>query len=300
MKLKVLITGVNGLLGQALVHTLKGHYQITGIGLEEQAYLPTDGWEYHRVDITRTAELKAFYKQLCPDFIVNTASFTNVDRCEVEKELCWRVNVKGIENLAMMARRNQAHVVHYSTDYIFDGKNGPYSEDDRPNPINYYGKSKLASENTLLKEEFPVTIVRTCVLYGTGARVKTNFFLWVLEKLQQQEPFKVVTDQYNNPTLVEDLAMGTQLILDQQMTGIFNLAGPEVLNRLEFARLIARVFGYSPDLIGETRTETLNQLAKRPVYGGLKIDLARVSLGYAPRPLNEALEYLKRKIQQHG
>ena len=300
MKLKVLITGANGLLGQALVQILKDHYQVTGIGLEDQAYLPTDGWQYHRVDITRNNELKPFYKQLSPDFVINAASFTNVDQCEVEKERCWQVNVKGVENLAMLARRNQAHVIHYSTDYVFDGKNGPYSEDDRPNPINYYGKAKLASENTLLKEDFPVTIIRTCVLYGIGKQVKTNFFLWVLKKLQQQEPFQVVTDQYNNPTLVEDLAMGTQLVLEQQMTGIFHMAGPEVVNRLQFARLIAEVFDHSADLIQETHTEALHQLAKRPVYGGLKIDLARVSLGYSPRPLKEALEYLKRKIQQHG
>ncbi len=297
---RVLLTGANGLLGQALIWRLKGHYTLLATGVEPHPELPPDGWEYRQLDITSASDAKDLVYEFLPDYIVNAASYTNVDGCEKEKELCWRVNVKGVEILARLARRKNAHFIHYSTDYIFDGQHGPYAEDDRPDPVGYYGKSKLASENITRQTGCRFTILRTCVLYGLGRNVKQNFFLWVYHNLKNKNPIRVVTDQYNNPTLAEDLANATDQVIRLQAEGIYHIAGNEYLNRYEFAVAIARAFGFDTQLITPITTEELNQPAPRPPLGGLKIDRARKELNYHPHSIEDSLNYLKMKLEKNG
>ncbi|MBN2366529.1 MAG: dTDP-4-dehydrorhamnose reductase [Calditrichaeota bacterium] len=296
---KVLITGTNGLLGQALVNELEKKYQILPTGQEEKSPIPMNNDIYECFDITNFSQCKNLINEFAPDVIVNAASYTNVDDCERNKEFCWQVNVKGVENLAQLARRYDIHLLHYSTDYVFDGKNGPYDENEKPLPLGYYGKSKLASENVLRQIGCPFTIIRTCVLYGTGREVKKNFFLWSLENLREGSPIKVVTDQYNNPTLAEDLASGSMLVIDQAAVGLYHMAGNEYLNRFDFVKNVATVFSLNEKLISPVETRELGQLAERPLYGGLKIEHASDHLGYNPRSVNEALIYLKWKLRDN-
>ncbi len=296
---KVLITGANGLLGQALVNVFYKKYQIMTTGQEDQPIITAGDEPYAQLDITNPARSKKIINQFAPDVVMNAASYTHVDDCERNKEFCWQVNVKGVENLANLARRYDFHLIHYSTDYVFDGKQGPYGEEDRPVPLGYYGKSKLASENVLRQIGCHFTIVRTCVLYGTGKEVKKNFFLWVLESLMNDKKIKVVTDQYNNPTLVEDLALGSSSVVEQAALGLYNLAGKDYLNRFDFAAAIADTFNFNADLISPVKTAQLKQLAERPLYGGLKIDLARNKLGYNPRSINESLIFLNWKMKKN-
>jgi len=297
---RVLITGANGLLGQALIEVFKKDFLVLATGVEEHPFVTPDQWEYLPLDITRLSQCRSLVRDFRPDVIINAASFTHVDACENQKELCWQVNVKGPENLAIAARNDGIHLVHYSTDYIFDGEEGPYEEDGRPNPLGYYGKSKLASENAVIKVGIPYTILRTCVLYGTGIQVKKNFFLWVLENLQNNREMTIVTDQYNNPTLVEDLAIGTRQVVIKSAEGVFHMAGSDYLNRYEFARSVAAVFDLPPYLIRPITTPELGQTAPRPLRGGLKIDRAREELDYHPRSVNESLIYLKWKMEKYG
>ena len=297
---KVIITGANGLLGQALIQVFKEKYEVLGTGLEKHPFLAEEGWTYQKLDITNTQKCKDFIKDFNPEAILNAASFTNVDGCEKDKELCWQVNVKGVENLAKVARNLDIHLVHYSTDYVFDGKEGPYDENARPNPIGYYGKSKLASENVLQQVGLPFTIVRTCVLYGSGVEVKKNFFLWVLENLENNKEIRVVTDQFNNPTLAEDHALGSQLIIEQAALGKFHLAGRDYLNRYDFALKICGIFNKPEELVTPIETKELGQAANRPSRGGLKIDLAEKKLYYTPRSVEESLIFLRWKLQKNG
>lgn len=297
---RVLITGANGLLGQALIHTLKDNFLVLATGVEEHPVIEPQQWEYLPLDITRLSRCRSIVRDFRPDVIVNAASYTNVDACEKEKELCWQINVKGPENLALTARNDDIHLIHYSTDYIFDGKEGPYGEDDRPNPLGYYGKSKLASENAVIKVGLPHTILRTCVLYGTGKQVKKNFFLWVLENLRNNREMTIVTDQYNNPTLVEDLAVGTRQVIMRSAEGVYHMAGRDYLNRYEFARAVAEVFDLPSHLIKPIATAELGQAAPRPLRGGLKIERAREELEYHPRSVNESLIYLKWKMEKYA
>lgn len=295
---RILITGANGLLGQAVTQTLQGKYQLLISGVESKAVLGKFDQYYQALDITNATLCRDIIKDFVPDIIINAASYTQVDQCESRKEQCWQINVKGVENLASLARRYDIHLIHYSTDYIFDGKSGPYAENDRPNPLSYYGKSKLASENVLTQISCPFTIVRTCVIYGYDPEIKLNFFLWILNSLRENKKISVVNDQYNNPTLAEDLARGTQLVFDNEKLGVFHFAGAEYLNRYDFAMAVADFFQLNKELITPIESRQLSQAAVRPRYGGLKIEKAITQLGYEASSLSSSFDYLRRKMSQ--
>lgn len=296
---KILLTGANGLLGQALAEEFSNSSSVLATGVEPEPFFQTENLFYKTLDITDYSACRKVFHEFEPDIVLNSASFTDVDRCEIEKEHCWRVNVKAVENLARLARHHAAMLIHYSTDYIFDGTDGPYAPEAKPQPIGYYGKSKLASENVIHQSGCNFAILRTCVLYGTGKRVKKNFFLWVYENLQAGKNIRVVTDQYNNPTLVSDLAKGTRLAVEHVVKGVFHIAGKEYLNRYDFALKIANAFGLDKYRISPVTSEVLKQNSARPPRGGLKIDLAQSELNYAPHSISEALLNLKMKMERN-
>lgn len=294
---KILITGANGLLGQALVEIFAGHFQVTATSREGRAAVPAAGVAHRSLDIRDARACKSMIRELQPDAIINAAAYTNVDGCELEKSLCWEVNVKGVENLAQAARRNMALLVQLSTDYIFDGTNGPYGEDDPPHPLGYYGKSKLAAENVVRMTGIPYAIIRTNVIYGTGSAVKNNFFLWIYHSLKAGKTINVVTDQFNNPILAQELAEGIRLLVDKSQYGVYHLAGKAYLSRYEFAVQVADVFGFPREQVRPVTTAELGQTAPRPMRGGLKIDLAMRELGFAPAPLQAVLTSLKSNVE---
>jgi dTDP-4-dehydrorhamnose reductase len=293
---RILITGANGLLGQKLIKTFKGKFQIVASGFEDRFFLGDSDIHYEILDITDSARCKAVIHEVKPDIIVNAASYTNVDGCEVEREACWDVNVKGVENLAKSAKSLMTLLIHVSTDFIFDGKSGPYSERYRPNPLGYYGKSKLASENVCRISGVPFAIVRTSVLFGLGVEVKQNFFIWLYNNLKDGNKVNIVTDQFNTPTLVDDLAGGIFQLIQKSAYNVYNISGGDFLNRYEYATALADVFGFEKNLITPITTNSLRQKAKRPMRGGLKIDKARQEFGYHPRSLVDAFLYLKESI----
>lgn len=293
---KVLITGANGLLGQKLVQTLQGKFQILATGNEDHFYPDKNEVPYKILDITDYARCKAFIRDMKPDIIVNAASYTNVDGCESEKEACWDVNVKGVENLAKAAKGLMSLLIHVSTDFIFDGENGPYSEGDRPNPLGYYGKSKLASENVCRISGIPFAIVRTSVLYGLGVDVKQNFFAWIHDSLKNGNKINIVTDQFNTPTLVDDLAKGILWIMQKSAYNVYNISGGDYVNRFDYANLLAEVFGFEKNLIKPITTNSLKQRARRPMKGGLIIDKARKELDFRPQSLLDSFLYLKESM----
>lgn len=293
---RILITGANGLLGQKLIKTFKDKFQIVASGNEDRFFLEDSDIHYEILDITDSARCKALIHQVKPDVIINAASYTNVDACEVEREACWDVNVKGVENLVRGAKSLMSLIIHVSTDFIFDGKSGPYSEDDRPNPLGYYGKSKLASENACRISGVPFAIVRTSVLFGLGVDVKQNFFIWLYDNLKDGKKVNIVTDQFNTPTLVDDLAAGILQLVQRSAYNVYNISGGDFLNRYEYATILADVFGFEKSLITPITTNSLHQKAERPIKGGLKIDKARQEFGYHPRSLVDAFLYLKECI----
>ena len=295
---KILITGANGLLGQALVRGLanKKEYAVYATARSEKLVIPEMDIPYFELDIANGEACREVIRHITPDVIINAAAYTHVDGCETEKEKCWLANVKGVENLARFARKNMALLVQLSTDYIFDGTEGPYDEYDIPSPLGYYGRAKLAAENAVRMAGIPYAIVRTNVIFGTGINVKNNFFLWLYESLKAGKQIRVVTDQYNNPVLADTLAEGIRLLVDNSKYGVYHLAGKDYLNRYEYACQLADTFGFFRDNIQPILTSDLGQAAPRPMKGGLKIDRAEADFGYSPGSLPEMFTSLKPRV----
>ena len=297
---RVLVIGSNGLLGQKVAELLirGSNYDIILGSVEPAPVRELTSADYVQVDITSRKEVRDLVSSSSPDVIINCAAMTNVDACETERELAWKINVGGVENLADAARKNGIHVLHVSSDYVFDGKSGPYAEDDRPEPISYYGKTKLASENALRTSEIPFFIARTMVLYGYAPGVKANFALWLVRSLRDKQPIRVVSDQMGNPTLVDDLAFGLIQAMEARRTGVYHLAGREIMSRYDFAVQTAKVFALDPLLIQPIETGQLKQPAARPLKSGLITLKAEVELGFKPSTVEQGLRTLKSQLQR--
>jgi len=293
----VLITGANGLLGQKLCQHFSSSYKVIATDLHPQNFVSLPNLSYESLDLTKRKALEFHIRFYNPWVIINAAAYTDVDGCEINKDQAWAVNVGGVKNLVRVCREHEIKLVHFSSDYIFDGENGPYSEDDPPHPVSFYGESKLESENVIKQSDIDFLIVRTNVLYGFGKRVKKNFLLWLLQKLSAGEKIKIVTDQFNNPTLADNLSACLLEMVERNLSGVFHVAGAEYLSRYDFALKVAEEFGFKEAEIAPIKTESLKQKAKRPTRGGLKTQKAQ---GIVETELLNVEEGLKRaKENQH-
>jgi len=297
---RVLVIGSNGLLGQKVSELLvRGSaYEIVLASIEKKPVRQLLSSEYIQLDITSKKEVKRVVAEYRPDVLINCAAMTNVDECEKERELAWKINVEGVEHIVEASRTTEAKVIHVSSDYIFDGKAGPYDEESRPNPVNYYGKSKLASENVLRTSGIPYVIARSMVLYGYAPGVRPNFALWLIQSLEKNTAVRIVDDQLGNPTLVDDLAHGIASALELNRSGIYNLAGRDIVSRYDFAVQLAGVFGFDASLISPAKTSQLRQPAARPLKSGLITLKAEVELGFRPSSVEEGLMVLRKQLSR--
>jgi len=296
IKKRILIVGSNGMLGQRLTeYFLKNNdVELLCASSEEKSLIPNV--EYKQLDIIQKNDVKKIITNFFPDFILNAAAYTNVDKAETERELCWKINVKGVENLALYSWTIDSQLIHISTDYIFDGKNGPYTENDLPNPISYYGRTKLASENSIKASGTRFTIIRTNVLYGPAKYGRADFVKWVYNSLSNNNQIKIVTDQINNPTYIDDLVQAISKIIYYKKEGIYNIGGKELLSRYDFTKIIADYFNLKKELILPILTKDLNQPAKRPLRSGLINLKAETEFGYNPKSIIETLELMKNEL----
>jgi dTDP-4-dehydrorhamnose reductase len=231
-----------------------------------------------------------------PEVIINTAAITNVDLCETERALAWKVNVVGVENLVHAARMVGAKIIHFSTDYVFDGKSGPYNEGDRVNPMSYYGRTKLASENVLRTSEIPHTIIRTMILYGIGKQIKDNFALWLVNNLKDNKQVRVVDDQIGNPTLVDDLAYAVLKVVEFDKNGLYHIAGNDLVSRYDFAFALAKKFKLDKNLIIPIKTAILKQPAPRPMKSGFIILKAETELSIKMSGVEQGLTIFQNQL----
>jgi dTDP-4-dehydrorhamnose reductase len=295
IKKRILIIGSNGLLGQRLVKFLikNSNFEILGSSVEDKSIM--DNYEYKQCDLTNREGIKELVYNFYPDVIINAAAYTNVDKSETERETAWKINVKGVEYLAEACRVMDTHLIHFSTDYIFDGTNGPYSELAAPNPIGYYGRTKLASENALKISGSNYTILRTNVLYGPGLG-RPDFVRWLVAQLKDNKKVNIVIDQINNPTFVDDLVQAASKVMEFKKGGVFNIGGREFLSRFDFSLLIAEFFNLNKEFIKPITTLELNQPAKRPLKSGLLTLKAETELGYKPHSIIESLVIMKKEL----
>ncbi|MDF1612657.1 dTDP-4-dehydrorhamnose reductase [Stygiobacter electus] len=297
IKKRILIIGSNGMLGQRLTEyfSKQKDVELLCTSAETKSFIPDI--EYQQLDITQKNEVKNIITKFFPDFIINAAAYTNVDKAETERELCWKINVNGVDNIAFYSWTIDSHLIHISSDYIFDGKNGPYTEIDLPNPISYYGRTKLASENSIKASGTRFTIIRSNVLYGPSKYGRPDFVKWVYNSLKNSQKIKIVTDQINNPTYIDDLVNGISNVIKNKKEGIYNIGGKELLSRFEFTKIIAKMFNLNTELIIPILTEELNQPAKRPLKSGLINLKAETELNYKPKSIIETLELMKKELE---
>ena len=292
---RILITGSNGLLGQKLVELLKQESSIltiaTAVGKNRLPF--QEGYEYHQMDITNPIEVDEVIGKLKPDAVIHTAAMTNVDQCEMEKEACWKLNVTAVEYLVKACQKNDVFFLHVSTDFIFDGKSGPYSEEDEPNPVSFYGWSKFAAEKVVISSNINWAIARTVLVYGIAHDMsRSNIILWVKKSLEEGKQIKVVTDQFRTPTLAEDLAIGCFLIANKEEGGIFNISGKDFLTPYEMAIMAADFFNLDKSLISPTDASAFTQPARRPPRTGFDLTKSRNILGYEPHTFREGIALL--------
>lgn len=290
---RILIVGSNGMLGQSVVNLLNEQeiYEVQLASVENFSYF--DKFPYSQLDVSSKKQVKKLLLDFYPDFVINLAAFTNVDESETDRETCWNINVNAIEYLAKYCVPTNSHLIHISSDYVFDGKNGPYSEKDLPNPISYYGRSKLAGENIIKKFNIPSTIVRTNVLFGATKFGRPDFVKWIVDSLNDNKEIRIVTDQINNPTFLGDIAWAIKKIFDTGKTGIYNIGGAELMSRFEFTKKISEYFKLNFNLVKPIVTEELNQPAKRPLNSGLINLKAETELNYQPHSLTECFRIIQ-------
>lgn len=289
---KILITGAAGLLGQYLVAKLKNANNILCLDIEPKPFPESDNVVYRQIDLLEFALWKKEAADFKPDMIINCAAYSDVDACEVNRELADRANIELVENLMELPF---GMLIHYSSDYVFDGESGPYKETDLPRPINYYGKTKLESERLLLKASKNYLIVRTNVLYGTGINLRPNFITWLVDGLNNRKTMTIVTDQYNNPTYAESLAEASIEAIDLELSGILHIGGTDYLSRYEAAILTANALNLDSKLIRKSLSEDLSQKAKRPRRGGVDTARARAVLKTRLVGIKEGLAQMYRQ-----
>ena len=282
----LLITGAYGQLCDACVKFLKNNYNITLSGVS-----PSDGGVH--LDIRSKSSIKKVLSDIDPDVILNLAALTDVDGCELDPQQAKDINFSGVKNLC---RDFSGHFIQISTDYVFDGKSGPYSEEDEPNPKSVYGKTKLFADNWLLDNYSKSTIIRTNILYSYTKRTKASFLKWVVDSLNDNQNIKVVNDQWNNPTWTESLSSVIYKIIDNQAFDLYHYGDRDILNRFDFSILISKVFNLDSSLIMPISSDELNQIAPRPRKSGLITKKIESELGIIPKSVETCLNEIRKQF----
>ncbi|MBX2925111.1 MAG: SDR family oxidoreductase [Chitinophagaceae bacterium] len=294
--MKILVTGSNGLLGQYLVRdlALAAHTVVaTGRGKCRLEIEKLPGALYKDVDITDKQAVWQLISGTAPDVIVHAAAMAQPDTCELDKEACRLTNVDATKFLCEAAASVHARMIYISTDFVFNGKEGPYREDDIPDPVNYYGQSKLEAEEMVKNALKDWAIVRTVLVYGNilvGTR--SNVVTWVKDNLEKGNPIKVVSDQVRTPTYVGDLSDGIRLVIEKNARGIFHISGKEVFTPYEMALQVADYFHLNKDLMEKVDASVFSQPAQRPLKTGFIIDKAEKELGYQPISFTEGMKQM--------
>lgn len=293
--MKLLITGSNGLLGQKIVALcLSKHIEFlaTSFGPNRNSNCPEQAYEV--LDITDEENIQKVLEQYQPTHVIHTAAMTNVDQCELHPEACDLVNRQAVLMLAKCCQRLGIHFQLLSTDFVFDGLAGPYTESDQPNPLSVYARSKVEGEKIVQQlDGLSYAIVRTIIVYGRGEQLsRSNLILWAKEALEKGEPLQIVDDQFRAPTWADDLAWACVRICELNEKGIFHIAGPETLSIYQIVERVAAYFGLPMQQVSKLSSSTLQQPAKRPPRTGFVLDKARAVLGYQPHTLEQTLALL--------
>jgi len=312
----ILVTGSNGLLGQKIVYGLLGdplcmlpeeirkeigrEVRIIAAGKGENRMYKKEGYIYESVDFTNKSEIEKLCFGYKPDVVINTVAMTNVDACEIKREECWKINVTAMQYLVDTLEEIGSHLIHISSDFVFDGMKGSlYDETDTPNPLHYYALSKLEGEKIVMAGKLKWAILRTIIVYGVvDGNTRSNLVLWVKNNLEKKQRINVINDQFRAPTLSEDLAQACILAAMKGSEGIYHVSGETTYNILELANMVADFWKLDKSYMNPVTSEQLNQPAKRPPRTGFNIQKAKKILGYTPRTFSEGLKIVDMQLKK--
>ena len=286
---RILITGANGLLGQSLLFLGQNRHELlaTGRGPARGDHF---GFPYAELDSTKEEDYERVFEEFKPDVVIHSAAMTQVDDCEQDQEACNLLNVEATKYCAEACARHGVHLIFLSTDFIFDGKNGPYGEEAEPAPLSVYGWSKLRAEDAVKASGARYAIARTVLVIGyVPGLSRSNIILWARQALGRGERIRVVHDQVRSPTWSVDLADGCLRIAEVGAEGIYHISGPDTMSILDLVRRVADHAGLDASLIDPVSSESLGQAAKRPPITGFDISKARRDLGFSPHSFSEVL-----------
>ncbi|VVC03153.1 GDP-L-fucose synthase [Candidatus Burarchaeum australiense] len=286
--MRLLVIGASGQLGRALVEEApEWDFEAMGTYESRPAASASPPLQHFHLDMTDAKEVESVFEKAKPDACVLAAAYTNVDGCETDKAMADRINVEGTRNVAEACKRRNCLFVFISSDYVFDGKKGPYSEEDEPNPINHYGRTKLEGEKIALgvKEHL---VVRTTIVFDF--REAKNFATRLAERLRAGEQVLVPVDQVGSPTWAPNLAEAICELISEKKRGTYHVVGRDLMNRFEFALTVARFFALDERLLKPVKTADLAQAARRPLKAGMKINKAKKELQTKLLGVKEALD----------
>lgn len=298
---RLLVTGSNGLLGQKITDILlQGQFpgfEYIASSRGSDRFGTSSRYRYLDLDITHHEQVAKAIETYRPDIIINTAAMPNVDACEREPEKSYEVNVVAVAHLIAVCERKNIHLIHLSTDFVFDGEEGPYEEEDVPNPVNTYGKHKLAAEELIQKATCPWSIVRTILVYGVLRDMsRSNIVLWAKGALENGQSIRVVNDQWRMPTLAEDLAKACLTIAERKATGIYHISGKDMFSICEIVEAVAAYYRLDASFICKEKSEVLKQDARRPKRTGFILDKAYERLDYVPHSFGEGLKLIDEQL----
>ncbi len=262
----LLVIGGSGLVGTSLIQLASNSMNVN-FTFNNHPYETSKAKGFFINLLNNDGSIYNLIKSISPDIVVNTAAYQSVDYCEEEPDMANLLHVESTKEICSACLETSSKLIHFSSNFVFDGKKGQYNENDHPNPISNYGKTRLEAEKIVLKNSTKNVVLRTTVIYGWHKNSKfTNF---VLERLSNNLNIDAFTDQYGNPTLVDDLAQCILKIISMDTSGLFHAVGKSCINRYEFAQILAEKFGYNSDLISPTLSSVKKQVALRPINGCL-------------------------------
>ena len=296
---RILVTGAGGLVGQALVRAAGRWPGADVLATGRGPAVAHDFGGYARLDVLDGDAVERTFQDFAPDVVLHAAGQAQVEPCEADRAGCWALNVDAVATVAAACHRHGARLVLPSTDFVFDGRSGPYAEDDRPAPVNAYGRSKLAAENALRMSRLTEwAVARTTMVFGVpaGPDPRLDVVRWLVRELEAGRPVRVAADQRRTPTYDDDLADGVLRIVRYGRRGVFHVSGREQVSVLELAHRVAAAFGLDRSLVSPATTAELHPGAPRPLDAGLLILRAETELGYRPRPLGAALRAVRQRL----
>lgn len=293
LKLRVLIVGASGFIGYHLFEEFSKHYQTAGTFYIHPAN------NFIHLDVKDKAEINEVLVSFSPDVIIYSAYNPNVEYCETHSEVTREVNVKGTSNIIEIVKKIKTKFIFFSSDYIFDGKKGPYLEEDKPNPINVYGKQKLESEELIRERLKDYLIIRTTVVYGWERNGK-NFIMQMIYTLRNGETMKVPEGQFGTPTYVKNLCIATKELMKKNKVGIYHVAGKDLIDRYNFARIAAKVFALDENLLIPVSSGEFREKVTIPINAGLKIEKAQNELETELLGVKEGLKLAKEDIEMRN